>query len=246
METTVTKATMGLIPISYHDEEITVLGRDLHAALEVKSDYTHWIKRMIEYGFEEGVDYIQIAEKDLVPVEKDWHETDELKESQTVENNELDSTQPFRIKVPINHQLKLDMAKEIAMIQRSEAGRKVRKYFIEVEKQYRETLSNRFDLKLPYTDKTALAIDSASQRARAFSTLRGVHEGIAIAHAFNEVEKEFRVDLTGWKQLIPAAETTPVDYNPTQIAEKLSDGVNYKLLVCDRSIICAGGIVDRN
>lgn len=36
----------------------------------------------------------------------------------------------------INHQLTLDMAKEICMIQRSEKGKQCRQYFIEVEKRY--------------------------------------------------------------------------------------------------------------
>lgn len=31
-----------LIPVNYNNEEITVLGRDLHAALEVKTPYTMW------------------------------------------------------------------------------------------------------------------------------------------------------------------------------------------------------------
>ena len=36
----------------------------------------------------------------------------------------------------INHALKLDMAKEIAMIQRSEKGKQARKYFLQIEKDW--------------------------------------------------------------------------------------------------------------
>ena len=38
---------------------------------------------------------------------------------------------------PENHELTLDMAKHIAMIQRTPIGLKVRQYFIDIEKQWR-------------------------------------------------------------------------------------------------------------
>lgn len=87
--------------------EPTVSGRDLHSFLEVKTPYRSWFPRMCEYGFESGVDYT-----------------------------------PYNFVHPLNNQetqdhfLKIDMAKEIAMLQRSEKGKEVRKYFIEVEKRY--------------------------------------------------------------------------------------------------------------
>ena len=169
---------------------------------------------MCEYGFEEGVDYIQFLEKEE-PV-----------------NTVLNSNPNPKT----NHQLTLDTAKEIAMIQRTPLGRTFRKYFIEVEKQYQAKMSKRLDVSLPFTDLTALAMDTASQRARAFSSFIGVQPGIAIAHAINEVEKEFCVNLSGWKQLLPAAESHPVDYNPTQLAEKLSK--TYGVLVNAQQVNC--------
>ena len=38
----------------------TVLGRDLHEALEVKTAYKDWFPRMCEYGFTEGEDFCSI------------------------------------------------------------------------------------------------------------------------------------------------------------------------------------------
>lgn len=51
-----------LLPIVYDkSNRPTVLGRDLHAALEINSNYTTWFKRMCELGsgFTEGIDYVQ-------------------------------------------------------------------------------------------------------------------------------------------------------------------------------------------
>ncbi len=89
----------------------TVLGRELHEALEVKTPYKKWFDRMCEYGFTEGIDYTDknvcvLSEKR----ERAYEQTD--------------------------HQLTIDMAKEICMLQRTEKGKYFRQYFIEVEKAW--------------------------------------------------------------------------------------------------------------
>ncbi|AUJ85444.1 antA/AntB antirepressor family protein [Enterococcus sp. CR-Ec1] len=86
-----------------------VSGRELHGFLEVKDNYTDWFKRMIKYGFEENIDFVSFSEK---------------------------SDKPFGGRPQINHSLKLDMAKEVSMIQRTEKGKQARQYFIQVEKEY--------------------------------------------------------------------------------------------------------------
>ena len=53
--------TNELIKIDYtNSDRSTVLGRDLHDALEVQTAYKDWFPRMCEYGFEEGKDYRSI------------------------------------------------------------------------------------------------------------------------------------------------------------------------------------------
>jgi hypothetical protein len=89
-----------------------VLGRDLHEYLEVGASYRHWFPRMVAYGFEEGVDYV-------------------------VKNDRSASPAGMPSRPRLNHVVSLDMAKEIAMIQRSAKGRQARRYFIEVEKRAR-------------------------------------------------------------------------------------------------------------
>src|SRR5699024_1924043 len=47
----------GLIPLTENDGAQAVMCRDLHAFLEVSSNYTEWFKRMAEYGFVAGQDF---------------------------------------------------------------------------------------------------------------------------------------------------------------------------------------------
>lgn len=113
----------GLIKTEVNDSnEIIVSGRELHEFLEVNSNYSTWIKRMIEYGFEENVDYMEF-----------WSDS---KNGNAVSKE--GSPQQMTAKgYQINHALKLDMAKEISMIQRNEKGKQARQYFINIEKEYK-------------------------------------------------------------------------------------------------------------
>lgn len=99
-----------IISINYNDEQPTVLGRDLHEALEISTPYHKWLPRMCEYGFVENVDYIV--------TDKNVHNSNGGKQS------------------IIDHQLTIPMAKEICMLQRSDRGREFRKYFITIEEQW--------------------------------------------------------------------------------------------------------------
>lgn len=96
-----------LINVSLNDnQEPVVSGRQLHEALGVNSRYTTWFDRMKEYGFTEGQDFLPNLGKSTGG------------------------------RQATDHIIKLDMAKEIAMIQRTERGKQVRQYFIQVEKDF--------------------------------------------------------------------------------------------------------------
>ncbi|EKY10413.1 antA/AntB antirepressor family protein [Capnocytophaga sp. oral taxon 380] len=85
--------------------------RELHRRLRVQSKFTNWFPRRVEeYRFDEGKDYF--AENQLLP-----------KNGQKVSHRPR--TEYF---------LTIDMAKEIAMVERTEVGKKIRNYFIEMEK----------------------------------------------------------------------------------------------------------------
>lgn len=101
-----------LIPIHNNDGAQAVLGRDLHAFLEVSTEYRHWFPRMVDYGFEEGKDYAV--------------KNDRVRDSL---GREREAT---------NHIISLDMAKEISMIQRTEKGKQARAYFLECERRAKQ------------------------------------------------------------------------------------------------------------
>ena len=54
-----------LIKIEYTNDNPTVLARDLHEALEVKTPYHMWFPRMCEYGFTRGKDYMEVSNKNV-------------------------------------------------------------------------------------------------------------------------------------------------------------------------------------
>ena len=103
---------MQLVTLNESHEPI-VSGRTLHRELGVGTEYAKWMSRMTEYGFVEGQDFNSVK-IDEVRQEGHRHVKREI----------------------TDHALKLDMAKEIAMIQRTEKGKEVRQYFIQVERDY--------------------------------------------------------------------------------------------------------------
>lgn len=101
-----------LIAVNYEGEQPTVSGRELHSALEIRTPYTQWFDRMIEYGFSESEDYILVSQK---------CETNNPKNPYTTITD---------------HNLTIPMAKELCMLQRNEKGKMFRQYFIKVEEAW--------------------------------------------------------------------------------------------------------------
>jgi len=96
-----------LVKINYSGgDRPTVSGRELHRALQIKTAYKDWFPRMCEYGFAEGVDFSAIL-------------------------SESTGGRPST-----DHQLTIDMAKELCMIQRNTKGKQARQYFIQLEKDW--------------------------------------------------------------------------------------------------------------
>ena len=90
----------------------SVNARDLWVALESKQDFSTWIKARLEQAY-------AVENEDYGVFHK------------TVEN--LKGGRP-----QVEYALSLDLAKNIAMLERNEKGNQIRKYFIACEKQLRE------------------------------------------------------------------------------------------------------------
>lgn len=120
-----------LLKINYEAEQLTVSARDLHEALEVKSNFTTWFNRMCEYGFREKIDFKTCFPK----MESESHSGQNM----------------------IDHEISIDMAKQICMIQRSEKGKQYRQYFIDLEKAW-NTPEQVMARALKLADRTTLTI----------------------------------------------------------------------------------------
>ena len=88
----------------------TVNVRELHAFLESKQEFANWIKNRIEkYGFIENHDFLITLSK--------------------TPNGGRPSQEYY---------ITLNMAKELAMVERNDKGKQARQYFIDCERKLRE------------------------------------------------------------------------------------------------------------
>jgi len=84
--------------------------QDLHQHLAVSTRFNDWVSRRIEqYGFIEDEDFYSVLSKS-------------------------EGGRPS-----VEYHLTLDMAKELAMVENNEQGRQVRRYFISMEREARES-----------------------------------------------------------------------------------------------------------
>lgn len=103
-----------LLPLVVQDSTVLVDARLLHQKLKSGRKYTDWIKyRINEYGFEANKDFFASQKNEAVFKGGGHNRVDYL--------------------------LTLDMAKELAMLERNEIGRNIRRYFIAKEKELRGT-----------------------------------------------------------------------------------------------------------
>lgn len=151
-----------LLPIYENDKkEKLVNARELHSTMKVGRDFTNWIKdRIKKYEFIQNEDYILTLAK--------------IGERQNVIKHE--------------YYLTINMAKEIAMVENNEMGRKIRRYFIEIEKRYKtivETPKNIFDF-------MRLAIDQIEANEKEIQAIRLLSENNS-----KEIKKiQSKIDVT--------------------------------------------------
>lgn len=96
-----------LFKVNTDSERITLSARDLYKELEITERFSNWFERMNQYGFQDGIDYLG------------------CKVFNTQAHQELQ-----------DYQITIDMAKEIAMLQRNQKGKEIRLKLIELEKAW--------------------------------------------------------------------------------------------------------------
>lgn len=98
-----------LIKIQVKNDRQLVSARDLYKGLEIKTRFSLWVKQNFK-GFENGEDFMSVVTTTDMP---------------------NGGTKPIQ-----DYLLTIDMAKELCMMSKTEKGKEVRKYFIQVEKNW--------------------------------------------------------------------------------------------------------------
>lgn len=128
-----------LIKVNYETAQPTVSARDLHEQLNIGTAFKDWFPRMCEYGFEKERDF-NMLKNERVQIEGKR----EVKREIT------------------DYNISIDMAKQICMIQRTPEGKKIRQYFIDLEKAW-NTPEQIFARALKMADNT---IDSLKSKCK--------------------------------------------------------------------------------
>ena len=102
-----------LFNVTTNGDKLTLSARELYKELNIAGRFSRWFEQMSEYGFEENVDYTSVQN------------CTEVQNNGGIQVRELQ-----------DYQITLDMAKEIAMLQRNEKGKEIRRKLIELEKAW--------------------------------------------------------------------------------------------------------------
>lgn len=141
--------------------EKVVYGSELHEVLGVKSRYREWIdRRLLDIDAVENEDF-QAAEFSAPS-------------GQTKKD----------------HIIKLDAAKEMAMLERNEKGKQVRRYFIQVEKKYKAASLATQEL----SPQLQVMINLEIEQKRQAEKLEHVEERI------ESIREVVAIDTTSWRE----------------------------------------------
>lgn len=163
-----------LLPIYENEKkEKLVNARELHEKLESKQEFANWIKNRIKkYEFIENEDFICFDKF----VKADRYGNKTLKE----------------------YYLTIDMGKELAMVENNQMGKKIRRYFIEVEKRYREIVESPTNI----FDFMRLALDQIESNEKEIQNVKLISED----NAKQIKEIQSKIDVTIKKEYCLASD----------------------------------------
>lgn len=164
-----------LIAVNFDTQ--TVSARELHKQVGSTERFSSWFERQLQFGFVENEDYTTV------------------KVLTEVQNN--GGTQEREL---IDHNLSVDMAKHICMVQRTEKAKEVRQYLIDLEKAW-NTPEQVMARALKLADKT---IDNLKQQVLEMKPKADFFDTVAdskTAISMNEVAKVLNIKGYGRNNL---------------------------------------------
>ena len=148
--------------------QLGVNARELHKMLEVKTDFSDWIKRRIKQcKFEENFDYVVILKKE--------------------EN--LKGGRPTT-----EYIISVDMTKHLGMMERNEKGHEIRKYYIEQEELARQ-LKDGLQIRIGKLSAQVELITQCLSEAGRFLSVEGKQTKPALLKELDELIKEAQPSL---------------------------------------------------
>lgn len=181
-----------LIPVVDNNNHKVVDARLLHAFLQIRRDFTSWIKdRISKYGFIENQDFVLIKYDYLGNLLND--RLPHFGESDT------------QVVAKTDYLLLMDMAKELCMVENNDKGKKARRYFIEKEKELKKLEKSNNDqvshLRIPDFSNPAEAARAWADEYEA--KVKAEKEAMLALEAKNKVEEE--------KKIVQAELNTAID-----------------------------------
>lgn len=148
--------------------QLGVNARDLHKMLEVKTDFSDWIKRRIKQcGFEENFDYTLVLKKE---------------------------EQVSGAKYLNEYIISVDMTKHLGMMERNKKGHEIRKYYIEQEELARQ-LKDGLQVRIGKLSAQLELITQSLSGAASFLAIHGKQTKPAMLKELDDLIKEAQPSL---------------------------------------------------
>lgn len=191
--------------------EKVVYGSELREVLKVKTPYRSWVERRFEDC-----------------------QADENEDYYSVQICTVAGGTPRK-----EHIIKLDTAKEMAMLERNDQGKIVRRYFVAVEKKYKEQVTQSKP-KRPRLKPKDLAVKQHMNIAEIMIEKVGLDPGIAYSVAIDEAEKESGCNLLAYEKLLPGADHPTGMYNATDLGKKARPGSPVSAIAINKTLKALG------
>lgn len=144
----------------------TVNARELHARLEVKTEFKDWIARRIkDFDFQEGIDFCSFL-------------------------SESSGGRPGK-----EYAITINMAKELCMVERNDLGRKWRRYFIDCEQQL-QTVKQAIAIPQTLPEALRLAADLAEKNQQLIEQAKADAPKVEFSEAVVASDTEMTITAT--------------------------------------------------